>query len=133
MTGPSQAQQRLRGSIPRPRVAARPDRGSFFVKPTDPVYVGMIVGEHCRDNDIDVNVAREKKLTNMRAASADKTVVLKPPRILTLELALEFIEDDELVELTPRRHPPPQAPALRGRPPPGRQSSARVTSPLRRS
>ncbi len=77
------------------------DRGTFFVKPTDAVYVGQIVGEHCRENDIEVNVAREKKLTNMRAASADKTVVLKPPRILTLELALEFIEDDELVEVTP--------------------------------
>jgi GTP-binding protein len=77
------------------------DRGIFFVKPTDPVYVGQIVGEHCRENDIEVNVAREKKLTNIRAASADKTVVLKPPRVLTLELALEFIEDDELVEVTP--------------------------------
>jgi GTP-binding protein len=77
------------------------DRGTFFVKPTDQVYVGMIVGEHCRENDIEVNVAREKKLTNMRAAGADKTVVLKPPRVLTLELALEFIEDDELVEATP--------------------------------
>jgi GTP-binding protein len=77
------------------------DRGIFFVKPTDPVYVGQVVGEHCRENDIEVNVARLKKLTNMRAASADKTVVLKPPRELTLEIALEFIEDDELIEVTP--------------------------------
>ncbi len=77
------------------------DRGIFFVKATDPVYVGQIVGEHCRENDIEVNVARLKKLTNMRAASADKTVVLRPPRELTLEIALEFIEDDELVEATP--------------------------------
>ncbi len=77
------------------------DRGIFFVKPTDQVYVGQIVGEHCKENDIEVNVARQKKLTNMRAASADKTVVLRPPRELTLEIALEFIEDDELVEVTP--------------------------------
>ncbi len=77
------------------------DRGDFFVKPGDPVYTGQVVGEHRRDNDITVNVCRGKKLTNIRAASADKTVVLKPPRELTLEIALEFIEDDELVEVTP--------------------------------
>ncbi|MBL8878271.1 MAG: translational GTPase TypA [Phycisphaerales bacterium] len=77
------------------------DRGTFFVAPNDDVYEGQIVGENCRDDDIVVNVCREKKLTNIRAAGADKTVVLKPPRRLTLELALEFIEDDELVEVTP--------------------------------
>ncbi len=77
------------------------DRGEFFVKPTDQVYEGQIVGEHCRENDIPVNVSRGKKLTNVRAASADKTVVLKPPREMTLEIALEFIEDDEMVEVTP--------------------------------
>jgi len=77
------------------------DRGEFFVAPTDPVYQGQIVGEHCRDKDIGVNICRGKKLTNIRAASADKTVVLKPPRRMTLEIALEFIEDDELVEVTP--------------------------------
>ncbi len=77
------------------------DRGTMFVAPGERVYRGQIVGEHCRDNDIVVNVCRAKKLTNIRAASADKTVVLKPPRVLTLELALEFIEDDELVEVTP--------------------------------
>jgi GTP-binding protein len=77
------------------------DRGEFFVGPTQRVYVGQIVGEHCRDKDIPVNICRGKKLTNIRAASADKTVVLKPPRELTLEIALEFIEDDELVEVTP--------------------------------
>ncbi len=77
------------------------DRGVMFVKPTDPVYEGQIVGEHCRDNDIEVNVCRAKKMTNIRAAAADKTVVLRPPRELTLEIALEFIEDDELVEVTP--------------------------------
>ncbi len=77
------------------------DRGSFFVAPRDPVYEGQIIGENCRDNDLPVNVAREKKMTNMRAAGSDKTVVLKPPREMTLEMALEFIEDDEYVEVTP--------------------------------
>jgi GTP-binding protein len=59
------------------------------------------VGEHCRDNDLTVNVCREKKLTNMRASGSDKTVVIKPPRQVNLELALEYIDDDELVEVTP--------------------------------
>ena len=77
------------------------DRGVMFVKPTEQVYMGQIVGEHCRENDIEVNVCRAKKMTNIRAAAADKTVVLKPARELTLEIALEFIEDDELVEVTP--------------------------------
>ncbi len=77
------------------------DRGVMFVRPTEQVYMGQIVGEHCRDKDIEVNVCRAKKMTNIRAAAADKTVVLKPPRELTLEIALEFIEDDELVEVTP--------------------------------
>ncbi|MCH8806123.1 MAG: translational GTPase TypA [Planctomycetes bacterium] len=76
-------------------------RGAMFVSPTQRVYEGQIVGEHCRDDDIVVNVCRGKKLTNIRAASADKTVVLKTPREITLEIALEFIEDDELVEVTP--------------------------------
>jgi GTP-binding protein len=77
------------------------DRGAMFVSPGQPVYEGQIVGEHCREGDIMVNVCRGKKLTNTRAASADKTVVLKTPREITLEIALEFIEDDELVEVTP--------------------------------
>jgi len=77
------------------------DRGTFFVSPGQPVYEGQIVGEHCREGDIRVNVCRGKKLTNIRAASADRTVVLKAPRQITLELALEFIEEDELVEVTP--------------------------------
>jgi GTP-binding protein len=77
------------------------DRGTMFVKPTEQVYAGQVVGEHCRDNDIEVNVCRAKRMTNIRAAAADKTVVLKPARELTLEIALEFIEDDELVEVTP--------------------------------
>jgi GTP-binding protein len=76
-------------------------RGVVFVTPGQQVYGGQIIGEHCRDDDIVVNVCRGKKLTNIRAASADKTVVLKTPREITLEIALEFIEDDELVEVTP--------------------------------
>jgi GTP-binding protein len=77
------------------------ERGSLFVAPGEPVYEGQVVGEHCRDNDLPVNVAREKKLTNMRASGSEKTVPLKPPRAFSLESALEYIEDDELVEITP--------------------------------
>jgi GTP-binding protein len=77
------------------------DRGTMFVEPTDQVYEGQIVGEHCKDNDILINAVRCKKLTNMRAASKDTTVVLKAPRRITLESALEYIENDELVEVTP--------------------------------
>lgn len=76
-------------------------RGTMFVAPGQQVYEGQIVGENCREGDIVVNVCRGKKLTNIRAASADKTIVLKPPREITLEIALEFIEDDELVEVVP--------------------------------
>jgi GTP-binding protein len=77
------------------------ERGTLFIAAGEPVYEGQIVGEHCRDNDLPVNVCREKKLTNVRASTAEKTILLKPPRQLTLELALEYIEDDELVEVTP--------------------------------
>ena len=76
-------------------------RGILFVGPGETVYEGMIVGEHNRTNDLDINITREKKLTNMRAASADDFVRLAPPRILSLEQALEFIREDELVEVTP--------------------------------
>lgn len=77
------------------------DRGVLFVEPGDKVYAGMVVGEHNRDNDLVVNITRLKHLDNMRAASKDKTVVLKTPRKLGLEAALEYIEDDELVEIVP--------------------------------
>ncbi|HZZ81882.1 MAG TPA: translational GTPase TypA [Gemmataceae bacterium] len=77
------------------------ERGSLFVGAPEPVYEGQIVGEHCRDNDLPVNVCKEKKLTNMRASGSDKSIILKPPRRMTLELALEYIEEDELVEITP--------------------------------
>jgi GTP-binding protein len=62
----------------------------------------MIIGEHSRDNDLDVNVVREKKLTNMRASTADDAIRLAPPRLLNLEQAIEFIADDEMVEVTPK-------------------------------
>jgi GTP-binding protein len=77
------------------------ERAAMFVSPGDPVYAGMIVGEHVRPGDLDVNVCKGKKLTNIRAAGADENVRLEPPRELTLELALEFIEEDELLEVTP--------------------------------
>lgn len=77
------------------------DRAELFVKPGDEVYEGMIVGENSRDNDMVVNPTKEKKLTNIRAAGSDANILLKPPRELSLEAALEYIEDDELVEVTP--------------------------------
>ena len=77
------------------------ERGELFVKPGTPVYEGMIVGENSRDADLDVNVTKEKKLTNMRASVADEAIRLVPFRDLSLEQALEFINEDELVEITP--------------------------------
>jgi GTP-binding protein len=77
------------------------ERGTLFIEPGVPVYEGMIVGEHARAGDLEVNVAKGKKLTNIRAASADENILLEPPRRLGLEPALEFIADDELVEITP--------------------------------
>jgi GTP-binding protein len=78
------------------------DRGVFFVEPGTEVYRGMIVGEHNRDKDLWVNVCRQKKLTNMRAATADEAVKIEAPRKMSLEQCLEFINDDELVEVTPQ-------------------------------
>jgi GTP-binding protein len=77
------------------------DRGPFFVDPAERVYEGMIVGEHCKDNDLEVNVCRAKKLTNIRTTSADEKLLLPPPRRYTVEEAIEYIDDDELVEVTP--------------------------------
>jgi GTP-binding protein len=77
------------------------ERGVLFVSPGNPVYEGMVVGENARTGDIDVNATREKKLTNMRTTAADEMIALEPPRQITLELALEYIEDDELLEVTP--------------------------------
>jgi GTP-binding protein len=78
------------------------DRGPHFVKPGDPCYEGMLVGEHCRPDDIDVNPCRTKRLTNIRSAGNDENVILSPPRVFGVEEALEYIEDDELVEVTPK-------------------------------
>jgi GTP-binding protein len=77
------------------------ERATMFVSPGDDAYKGMIVGENARTDDMDVNVSREKKLTNMRTTASDENIKLEPPRKITLELALEFIEDDELIEVTP--------------------------------
>ncbi len=76
-------------------------RGSFFIAPGADVYEGMIVGEHNRPNDTDVNVIKEKKLTNVRNHGKDENVLLAPPRMLTIETAMEWIDADELVEVTP--------------------------------
>ena len=100
---------RLNGSIVSDRAGvATPfamiklqERCSFFVKPTQEVYEGMIVGENSRADDMDVNITKEKQLTNMRSASADNFEGLTPPRILTLEESLEFAREDECVEVTP--------------------------------
>ncbi len=78
------------------------DRGVLFIKPQDKVYVGMIIGEHSRPNDLDVNPIKGKQLTNVRAAGSDDAIKLIPPREMSLEKALEWIEDDELVEVTPK-------------------------------
>jgi len=78
------------------------DRGPMFVAPGEPIYEGQITGEHCKDDDIMVNLCREKKLTNIRAAGSDKNVLLSPPRKMSIEEALEYIEEDELVEITPK-------------------------------
>ena len=77
------------------------ERGTLFVDPGVKVYVGMILGEHSRDNDLDVNPIKEKKLTNIRAAGKDEALLLTPPRRMSLEQAIAYIEDDELVEVTP--------------------------------
>src|SRR6188508_1411972 len=78
------------------------ERGEIFVEPGTAVYEGMVIGENARPNDMDVNVTKEKKQTNMRASTADEAIRLIPPRKLSLEQAIEFINDDELVEITPK-------------------------------
>jgi GTP-binding protein len=78
------------------------ERGELFIGPTIDVYEGMIIGENSREQDMEVNVTREKKLTNMRSSSADEAIRLIPHRELSLEQAIEFIADDEFVEITPK-------------------------------
>ncbi|MCW1035010.1 translational GTPase TypA, partial [Streptococcus anginosus] len=77
------------------------DRGTIFVHPGTEVYEGMVVGENAREEDIDVNIVRAKNLTNVRSATKDQTATIKEPRVLNLEQSLEFMDDDELCEVTP--------------------------------
>ena len=77
------------------------ERGEIFIEPGTQVYEGMVIGENARTSDMDVNVTKEKKLTNMRQSTADDALRLVPPRLLNLEQSIEFINDDELVEVTP--------------------------------
>ena len=77
------------------------DRGRFFISPMDSVYEGQVIGEHTRQNDITVNVTKSKQLTNMRASGSDDKAVITPPKVFTLEEALEYIKEDEYVEVTP--------------------------------
>ena len=89
------------GAVTGYAIAALQERASLFVAPGDEVYEGMVIGENPRPEDMDVNICRKKKQTNVRAAASDDTVRLTPPRVLSLEQALEFIADDECVEVTP--------------------------------
>lgn len=77
------------------------ERGVLFTSPGDEVYEGMIVGENSRENDLVVNVTKGKQLTNIRAAGSDENIILIPPRRFTLEQAIDYIQDDELIEVTP--------------------------------
>ena len=78
------------------------ERGFLFIEPGTKVYQGMIIGEHSRDNDLDVNALKAKQLTNFRASGKDEAVRLTPPKLLTLEQAIAYIDDDEMVEVTPK-------------------------------
>jgi GTP-binding protein len=101
--------QRTSGALVADRVGkvtayaslAMADRGELFTEVTTEVYGGMIIGERNRTGDLDVNITKEKKLTNMRSSSSDATIVLRPPRLLSLDQSIEFIAEDELVEITP--------------------------------
>jgi GTP-binding protein len=78
------------------------DRGELFVDVATDVYAGMVIGERNRSDDLVVNIVREKKLTNMRSSNAEATVTMRPPRLMSLDRAIEFIAEDELVEVTPK-------------------------------
>ncbi|HEU4570829.1 MAG TPA: translational GTPase TypA [Gemmatimonadales bacterium] len=90
------------GSVVAFALGGLQERAQMFVKPGDEVYEGMVVGENSRPGDMDVNVTKEKKLTNMRTTASDDNIILEPPRQITLEYALEYIEEDELIEITPQ-------------------------------
>ena len=77
------------------------DRGRFFVEPGEPIYAGQVVGEHTRERDLNINICKTKKLTNVRASGSDEKIVLPPAIKFSLEEALEYIQDDEMVEVTP--------------------------------
>ena len=89
------------GSVTAYALDALFDRGIFFVAPAETVYEGQIIGEHCKDNDVPVNAARAKQLTNVRSSGRDDAAKVRPPRIMSLEIALEYIQEDELVEICP--------------------------------
>ncbi len=91
-----------KGSVTGHAITNLQERTTLFVSPNDEVYAGMIVGENPRAEDMDVNICKEKKLTNVRAAASDDTVRLTPPKKLSLEQALEYIAEDECVEITPK-------------------------------
>ena len=78
------------------------DRGRFFIEPGVDVYEGQVIGEHTRERDLTINICKTKKLTNMRASGSDDKVMLPPPIVFSLEEALEYIQEDELVEVTPK-------------------------------
>jgi GTP-binding protein len=78
------------------------ERGTLFLGPGVPVYEGMIIGENSRENDMEVNPCRTKKLTNMRASGSDEAIRLTPPRLFSLEQSIAYIDDDELLEVTPK-------------------------------
>ena len=90
------------GSVTGYALDALQPRGILFVRPGDKVYQGQIIGEHTRDNDLDVNPCKAKKLTNMRASGTDESVKLAAPRIVELESSMEWIRPDELIEVTPK-------------------------------
>jgi GTP-binding protein len=91
-----------RGPVTSYALIGLQERGQMFVSPGTEVYEGMVAGENSRSEDMDVNVCKEKKLTNMRASGSDDTEKLIPPRMLSLEQALEFCREDECVEVTPK-------------------------------
>ena len=78
------------------------DRGTFFVAPNEPVYQGEVIGEHIRQNDLVVNICKTKKLTNMRASGSDDKMSIAPPRKMSLEQLMEYLKEDEYLEVTPK-------------------------------
>ncbi|MBT4594472.1 translational GTPase TypA, partial [bacterium] len=91
-----------KGSVTAYALDTLQTRGVMFVKPCDEVYEGMVIGENSRDNDMDVNPVKGKKLTNMRSSGADDAAKITPPKIMTLEESFDWINDDELIEVSPK-------------------------------